>query len=231
MRRREAELMDQPGLDPREHRHALTALGRANVISRTTATLWPSIRQLARTSPAAPVRILDVACGGGHVAVSLARRAARDGVAVDITGCDISPVALEYARTLARQAGVEGIRFEPVDALCGPWPEDVDVALCTLFLHHLDDDAVVELLARMRASARRLVLASDLRRSATGYVFAWAGCRLLSTSRVFHVDGARSVEAAFTPAEAEHLAARAGLDGARVTTHWPERWMLNWARP
>ena len=83
----------------------------------------------------------------------------------------------------------------------------------------------------MKAAARRLVLVSDLRRSATGYVFAWAGCRLLSRSRVFHVDGTRSVEAAFTPAEAELLAAKAGLDGARVTTHWPQRWLLAWSRP
>lgn len=223
--------MDQPGLDAREHRHALTALGRANLVSRTTTALWPAIRQIARTDPAAPVRILDIASGGGHVAVSLARRAARDGVRVDITGCDISPVAIDCARTLAKRVGVEGVRFEPVDALRGPWPGEVDVALCTLFLHHLDDDEAVTLLGRMKATARRIVLVSDLRRSATGYLFAWAGCRLLSTSRVFHVDGTRSVEAAFTPAEAARLAAKAGMDDARVTTHWPQRWLLKWNRP
>jgi len=222
--------MDQPGLDAREHRRALTALGRANLVSRTAAILWPAVREIARTAPAAPIRILDVASGGGHVAVSLARRAARDGIAVDITGCDISPVAIDYARTLARRAGVEGVRFEPVDALHWSWPGKVDVAICTLFLHHLDEDLAAMLLARMKAAARRLVLVSDLRRSATGYLFAWAGCRLLSTSRVFHVDGTRSVAGAFTPAEARRLAARAGLDGARVTTHWPQRWLLTWVR-
>lgn len=232
-RRREAELMDQPGLDIRAHHHALTALGRANIVSRTAASLWPAIRLAAKahaggTAAGRPLRILDVASGGGHLAVALARRAARDGVRVEITGCDISPVAGDYARTLALRAGITGVRFEPVDALTGSWPGEVDVAICTLFLHHLDEQDAVTLLCRMRDAARRLVLVSDLRRSATGYVFAWAGCRMLSRSRVFHVDGTRSVEAAFTPAEAERLAAKAGLDGARVTTHWPQRWMLAW---
>jgi len=231
--------MDQPGLDVCAHHRALTALGRANVVSRTAASLWPAIRLAAEaqaggaaTAPAAggPLRILDVASGGGHLAVALARRAARDGVAVDITGCDISPVAVDYARTLALRAGVTGVRFEPVDALTGSWPGQVDIAICTLFLHHLDEEDAVTLLRRMRDAARRLVLVSDLRRSVIGYAFAWVGCRMLSRSRVFRVDGTRSVGAAFTPAEANRLAAKAGLDGARVTTDWPQRWLLTWGR-
>ena len=238
--------MDQPGLDVREHVRALTALGRANLVSRTAGSLWPAIRRAAEThaggtervaaaSPetasGGPLRLLDVASGGGHVAVALARLAARDGIPLDITGCDISLVAIDYARTLAARAGVERVRFEPVDALRGSWPAEVDISICTLFLHHLEDDGAVTLLQRMAAAARLAVLVSDLRRSATGYLFAWAGCRLLSRSRVFHVDGTRSVEAAYTPAEAESLAAKAGLDGARVTTHWPQRWLLTWRRP
>jgi 2-polyprenyl-3-methyl-5-hydroxy-6-metoxy-1,4-benzoquinol methylase len=232
--------MDQPGLDIRAHHRALTALGRANVVSRTAASLWPAIRLAAEaqasgaaTAPGAdgrPLRILDVACGGGHLAVALARRAARAGAHVEITGCDISPVAVDYARTLALRAGVTGVRFELVDALTGSWPGEVDVAICTLFLHHLDEEDAVALLCRMRGDARRLVLVSDLRRSVPGYAFAWAGCRMLSRSHVFHVDGTRSVEAAFTPADAERLAAKAGLAGARVTTHWPQRWLLTWSR-
>ena len=221
--------MDQPGLDAREHTHALAALGRANLVSRTAGSIWPAIRRAAGPARGAPVRLLDVASGGGHVAVALARLAARDGIPLQIIGCDISPVAIEYARTLAGRAGVEGVRFEPADALGGSWPAEVDIAICTLFLHHLDDHEAAALLRRMATAARRLVLVSDLRRSGTGYVFAWAGCRLLSRSHVFHVDGARSVAAAFTPAEAKRLAASAGLDGARVSTHWPQRWMLTWS--
>ena len=222
--------MDQPGLDPLEHRNALTALGRANAVSRTVATIWPAIRRAA-DGTSEPLRILDVASGGGHVAVGLARRAEREGIAVRVTGWDISAVAVDYARALAAGAGVTRVGFEVADASSAAWPAAADVAVCCLFLHHLDDEEAVALLRRLKAAARRLVVVTDLRRSRAGHLFAWAGCRLLSRSRVFHVDGTRSVAAAFTTAEARQLAARAGLAGARVGERWPQRWLLTWQGP
>ena len=83
----------------------------------------------------------------------------------------------------------------------------------------------------MGAAAGRAVLVDDLVRGRRGFALAWAGCRLLSGSRVVHHDGPVSVAAAFTPAEAIDLARRAGLDGATVTRHWPERFLLAWRRP
>jgi hypothetical protein len=60
---------------------------------------------------------------------------------------------------------------------------------------------------------------------------AQLGSRVLTTSHVVHVDGPRSVEGAFTRAEALALAERAGLNGARVSRRWPFRWLLTWRRP
>jgi hypothetical protein len=97
-----------------------------------------------------------------------------------------------------------------------------------LFLHHLDEPQAVALLARMAGAARRLVLVNDLNRSRAGYLLAWAGTRLLSTSAVVHTDGPLSVEGAFTIAEATALAEKAGLTGARVEPRWPCRWLLQW---
>jgi len=227
---RTPELMDQPGLDRREHDHALTSLGRANVISRTTPVVWPAILRVARSMGDRPLRILDIACGGGHVAVGLARRLARAGIAADVQGCDMSPVALDYARTLAARFRVQQVRFVHMDVMRDPWPSDFDVVHCSLFLHHLEDDDAAATLRRMKEAARQLVVVSDLRRTDLGYLFAWIGCRLLSRSRVFHVDGTLSVEAAFTTAEARVLAEHAGLRGADIRECWPQRFLLTWTR-
>ena len=226
-RHRQPEWMDQPGLDPREHRQALDSLGRAHRVSRSAAAIWPALREVVPRS-GRPLRILDLACGGGHVIVGLARRCARENVAVEACGADVSPVATGYARALALRAGVQRVSFITLDVASQPLPDAFDVVLCSLFLHHLDDDGAETLLRRMRGAARHLVLVSDLRRTRLGYLFAWAGCRLLSRSRVFHVDGTRSVEAAFTMAEARRLAERAGLTGARIVARWPQRFLLTW---
>jgi 2-polyprenyl-3-methyl-5-hydroxy-6-metoxy-1,4-benzoquinol methylase len=219
--------MDQPGLDLRAHRQALDGLGRAHRVSRSDAAIWPAIREIVPRSRR-PLRILDLACGGGHVVVDLVRRCAREGVAVEACGADLSPVATDYARTLATRAGLQRVTFVSLDVASQPLPVGFDVVLCSLFLHHLDDDEAEALLRRMRGAARHLAVVSDLRRTRLGYLFAWAGCRLLSRSRVFRADGPRSVEAAFTMDEARRLAERAGLTGARIVARWPQRFMLTW---
>src|SRR5579872_5825095 len=100
VRNRQPELMDQPGLDEKLHAHALRSLSRINWISRTSAMIWRPIRKLAlETNRSRPLRILDVACGGGDVAIGLAKRAARAEMNLRVAGCDINPVAVEHART------------------------------------------------------------------------------------------------------------------------------------
>jgi hypothetical protein len=103
--------------------------------------------------------------------------------------------------------------------------------MCSLFLHHLADDEAKDLLTRMAAAARHLLLVNDLERSTRGLLLAYLGTRLLSRSPVVHVDGLRSVRAAFTRTEVRALAERAGLNGAEVSPRWPCRYLLTWRRP
>jgi 2-polyprenyl-3-methyl-5-hydroxy-6-metoxy-1,4-benzoquinol methylase len=226
-RERVPELMDQPGLDASEHRRALDGLGRINRASRTAMALWPAIRAVAARL-GRPVRVLDLACGGGQVALDLAAYARAEGVALEICGCDTSPLAVGYAQDAALRAGASTVAFRGLDVLHENLPDGYDVVVATLFLHHLSDEEAAALLLRMSQSARHLVLVSDLRRTLSGFVLAWVGCRLLSRSPVVHVDGPRSVRAAFRTSEVRQLAARAGLAGAKLEECWPQRFLLSW---
>jgi SAM-dependent methyltransferase len=220
--------MDQPDLDAHRHTDALRGLRRLNAWSGSVRILWPSVRELAALTAPAPLRILDIASGAGDVPCGLARRAARAGIALDVEGWDISPRAIDFAR----QAGAAlPVHFERHDALHDPLPDDRDVIISSLFLHHLDEDAAVALLQRMAEAARKAILINDLARSAAGLMLAHVATRLLTWSPVVHVDGPRSVEGAFTPGEALRLAERAGLRGATVTRRWPFRYLLAWRRP
>ena len=120
------------------------------------------------------------------------------------------------------------VRFFVLDALNGDLPTGYDVVSCSLFLHHLEEPDAILLLNRMATAARHLVLIDDLIRSRWGYLLALVGCHMLSGSHVVHVDGPTSVAAAFTPSEILALAKRAGLRGATLTRHWPQRFLLTW---
>jgi len=229
-RRRRPELMDQPGLELAEHVGALQGLGRINALSRVGSVLWPPIEQLARFQGVSdrPLRVLDLATGGGDTPITLARRATATGSNVEIDGCDISSQAIAYAQGQASACGIR-VRFFVLDALREKLPSDYDVLCCSLFLHHLGEMDAIALLSRMAAAAQRLVLVDDLVRSRWGYLLALAGCHVLSSSRIVHVDGPASVAAAFTPTEALSLAERAGLLGTSLKRHWPQRFLLTWS--
>ncbi len=224
--------MDAPGLDPSRHIHALRALARVNRISGVGGRVWREVlnlwRERAHPRPGRPLRLLDVACGGGDVMVYVARRARSAGVPLEVHGCDRSPVALEHARCEFDRRGVPG-EFFVRDVLAEGLPDGYDLVCSSLFHHHLSREDAVELLRDM-AQAGRSVLVQDLLRGTLGYVLAWSGLRLLSGSDVARVDGPRSVRAAFTLSEARALAEDAQLSGAVVHRAWPERFILRWRR-
>lgn len=221
--------MDQPGLDEARHAHALHGLARINLWSLTSNALFGPIARLARDIPGRELNVLDLASGGGDVAVGLWRKARRHGIPLRIRGCDVNPRAVEFARRRAHSRRAD-VGFFVLDAVNGPLPEGYDVLICSLFLHHLDENEAVALLRRMSAAAAHLVAVDDLRRHPAGAALAALGTRILTRSDVVHVDGLRSVRAAFTIGEASQLARTSDLHGFVIRPHWPFRFLLTWRK-
>jgi 2-polyprenyl-3-methyl-5-hydroxy-6-metoxy-1,4-benzoquinol methylase len=227
---REPELMDDPALPAADHVAALGALGTINLISRTAAHLASGIAAL-RPDPSAPLTVIDVACGGGDVTIALERRLTQ--MATDrqtsVVGIDISPRAIERAARLATVRAATAT-FQARDLLRDGCPP-CDVAVSSLFLHHLDDATCKTLLRELAAAARLGIVVSDLIRSRLGLALAVVGTTVLSSSRVARVDGPASVRAARTIPEYRRLLAAAGLAAATIHRTWPERAVVVWRRP
>lgn len=236
---RRAELMDDPALPAAEHFAALDALATINAVSLTGRQLAGAVLRLIGGAVPAdrPLEVVDVACGGGDITIALARLLGRrlappsrvSAARVRVLGIDLSERAIERARSAAtRQSGPEAtVEFTTRDVLAEGLPP-CDLAVSSLFLHHLDDTAAVAVLRSMATSARLGGVVSDLVRSRTGLVLAILGTTLLARSRVARVDGPLSVRAARTRPEYRVLAERAGLPQAVVRRAWPERVLLEW---
>lgn len=224
------EIMDDPGLDPAEHEGALRGLRRINRFSRSASAVWKPIARACREANGKTLRVLDLACGGGDVALGIARKAQSAGLPIEIHGADLSEQAVEIARRTAKEQGIDAAFFR-LDAVNEAIPPGYDILMSTLFLHHLKESDAVKLLRAMTTSAGRMVLIDDLIRSQAGYALAWAGCRLLSRSRVVHHDGPVSVAGAFRIDEIRRMASAAGIEGSLIQRHWPERFLLSWSRP
>lgn len=222
------EIMDQPDLAAADHRQALDGLRRINAWSGSARILWSPLHQLARELRR-PIRMLDLACGGGDVAIRLAQRARSANLPLQILGMDVSNVAVRHASEAAAKAGVP-CSFLRKNALVDELPQDFDVVACSLFLHHLSEADAICLLRKMSRAARHLVLVNDLVRSRLGWLLAKAGTLLLSRSPVVHVDGPRSVEGAFRIDEARDLARQAGMNDVTIAGRFPCRFLLSWRK-
>lgn len=159
--------------------------------------------------------------------------ATTDAAGAKLLGVDISQTALALANENSSRAGVRAEWLE-ADVLTGPLPladQSVDLAVCSLFLHHLEPEGASRVLAEMARIARLGIIVSDLRRSRYGLALAAIAGRVMTRSRIVHIDSVRSVRAAWKAGEMLDLALRAGLRGARVRNIWPARMLLTWERP
>jgi len=220
--------MEDPALEVDRHNLALRGLARINRWSGSVRIVWPAIRDLIMKLDR-PVRVLDVACGGGDVAIGIWHRAQQIGKQLYVAGCDRSEDALAYARQRATLENAD-VNFFPLNILTTPLPEDYDVVMTSLFLHHLADPEAIDFLHGAKQAARKMVLIYDLLRHRRGLILAYIGTHLLSSSDIVHVDGPLSVRAAYTLDEVRKLAGAAGLNGATVNRRWPCRFLLSWTK-
>lgn len=233
--------MDDPAVEEGPHAHALAALNRVNQLLRFDQTLYAYVRRL---SPWKSVSVLDLGAGGGGFLGYLRRQhvASPDhtphGFAAPALDRPYAEVPLlvgldrsSYALNRAKRWNGSGIRWICGDATRIPLAdESVDVVTCSLFLHHFDETGAANVLCEAARVARRGVVVGDLSRSRLAWAATWAGTRLLSRSRIFHVDGPRSVRAAFRVDELSEVARRAGLTGAEVSQRFPFRLLLTWRK-
>ena len=220
--------MDAPDLEPERYLGSLRGLSRVNAVTGSAKILWPEILAAARANSGAPLRVLDLACGGGDVPIALLRRLRAQSLSVVIDGCDVNPIAVQQAKDHANRQGVSASFFQ-LNVLEDALPDDYDIVMSSLFLHHLSGDEARDFLSNAAAAARRSILIHDLVRSRAGLWLAQIGMRVLFCNDVCVHDGPCSVLGAFTIEEMRRLAVDAGLDACRIEARFPYRFLFQWS--
>lgn len=148
-------------------------------------------------------RILDVGCGGGILAESMAARGAR------VTGIDMGKEPLQVARLHALESGVElSYRQLTVEDLADELPGSFDVVTCMEMLEHVPDPAsVVAACARLVRPGGQLFF-STINRTAKSWLLMIAGAEYLLQ---MVPKGTHQHDRFIQPAELSRYAERAGL--------------------
>jgi ubiquinone/menaquinone biosynthesis C-methylase UbiE len=205
----EPELLDRQGHDPAVLAGNLADLRRANRLLGGVRLTTHGLERLTQgLGPGAELTIVDVATGGADIPRAVLAWAERRGLRARVVATDLS---LEVLRVAAEHA-MPGVDLAAADACALPLGDgSVDVAICSLVLHHLRPDDAVTMLREMRRVARRGVVVNDLDRNWLGFAGAWLAGRVCTHNPLTRHDGPLSVRRAYTRAEMTALAERAGL--------------------
>jgi ubiquinone/menaquinone biosynthesis C-methylase UbiE len=155
------------------------------------------------------MRVLDLATGSGDIPRLVVDYARKVGATVTVEAIDRQSSTLEIARELS--AGYPEISFLEGDVLSfGEEDSTYDLVLCSLALHHFEEDAAVRLLMRCRDLSSGFVLVSDLRRGPLATIGVYLLTALVFRESMTRIDARLSAERAFSFREFRSLAERAG---------------------
>lgn len=172
-----------------------------------------------------PMRIVDLGTGSGRLALHLMNWAKRRSLELYVYPLDLSSRNLSVAQ--------DNIKANPLiyplqaDGTALPFaPNSIDYYISSLFMHHFPPDSLISLLRETYRLARGGIIMSDIVR---GYL-PLAAFRLVQPIFARHFltrhDGILSIKRAYTPRELLEMARAAGLDNARVISHFPWRMTL-----
>jgi ubiquinone/menaquinone biosynthesis C-methylase UbiE len=208
------EFLDADQLDALELRKNLREMAMLN---RLPGGVGDSVRAVERLlGEQNEATVLDVGTGSGDFVRRLRRRRH-----VEVIASDVRSEILEIAaRNLA---GTNNVSLLQADARAIPLSDgEVDIAHASLLMHHFDPDDAIVALAEMRRVSRLGVVINDLRRGVLPFAMTAAAVLALSRGAYTRHDGVLSARRAYTLAELDTLAARAGLKRAhRSGRLWP----------
>ncbi len=221
------ERMDTPGNDPRLVAENLADLARVNRLFGGVHLTLRALERLTRgLAPGAALTILDVATGGADIPRAVLPWAQARRLRVQVLATDLNPAILRVAARgpacrPPHQAGITAadgstLHFAVADGRVLPLADrSVDVAMCSLALHHLPPADAVTMLRELRRVARRGVIVNDLVRAWPGYLGALLFARFGTRNPLTRHDGPLSARRAYTRRELAALARRAGLGPVR----------------
>lgn len=154
-------------------------------------------------------RVLDVGCGGGILAESMAVRGA------DVTGIDMAEKPLKVAKLHLLESGQKvDYRLQAVEQLAEEQPGSFDVVTCMEMLEHVPSpESIVRACARL-VKPDGFVFFSTLNRNAKSYLFAVVGAEYILNMLP---KGTHEYAKFLKPSELSRMARNAGLDVRDLT--------------
>ena len=193
------ELLDQDNIPKADLWQNLYELERINQLLGGHAATIKGLKHFIKDKNYT-YKIVDFGCGGGDSLTVIAQWAKKNHFKVSLTGIDLLPDAIEYAQK--NNAGAN-INYLQANILHLPQTEEYDIAISSLFCHHLYGDDLHAILLKKLEISKLGFLINDLHRHPLAYYSIKYLSKFFSKSYLVKNDAPLSVARGYTKVELE----------------------------
>ncbi|NQZ43618.1 MAG: methyltransferase domain-containing protein [Flavobacteriaceae bacterium] len=216
------EHMDDPCLDKESYQKAYKDINRCNRLLGGNAITIQGVLDLLKRHPKKSYTIYDMGCGDGQMLRSLSKALDKQEVTYELVGIDLRDEVLDIAREAS--AAYPQIRYEQTDLMALKGGQHCDIVLCTLTMHHFEEEAIHAFTRQFADMARVGVVINDLQRSTWAYRLFQLFSLVFIRTEIAKDDGLISISKGFRQAELEDFAARLPECEHRIEWKWAFRY-------
>jgi 2-polyprenyl-3-methyl-5-hydroxy-6-metoxy-1,4-benzoquinol methylase len=170
------------------------------------------------------ISVCEIGCGGGDNLVAINNFCKRNNVQLFVTGIDIKPECIAFAKTRKiPAANVNWIVNDYQKAILNPKP---DIIFSSLFCHHFNNEQLISQLRWMKDNSNVGFFINDLHRNFLAYYSITFLTRLFSNSYLVKNDAPLSVARGFKHHELKSLCKKAMAGSAEVVWKWAFRYLV-----
>ncbi len=217
----EKELMDLGQFNQKDFRKNLLELKLTNQYLGGHKATLKALKRILPKDKNKVIHIADVACGGGDAMLVMLRYLKSKEYKVKITGIDLNPVCINYAKETLTE-------FEGVSFIEKPYQlvnEDFDIITCSLFTHHLNEEQIQHYLTWANKHSSIGFIINDLHRHPLAYWSIKCISQIFPFSYLYKNDAPLSVLRSFTKEDWLNYAQQTGI-ALNIKWNWAFRYSV-----
>ncbi|MFV8364432.1 methyltransferase domain-containing protein [Flavobacterium sp. ZT3P35] len=220
-----SEIMDDFELEGEELKDALDKIAKINQLLGGNRLTLKGVQELLKQSKKVEIVIVDVGCGNGDMLRTLADFGKKNNLKFQLIGIDANNFTVKHAQKLSEN--YSNIKYRCEDIFDKEFKVlKYDILLCTLTLHHFNDDEIMYLLDVFYTNAATGIVINDLHRNLIAYRLFQALCFVFRLNTMSREDGLTSILRGFKKKELLQFSKKLNFKNYKI--HWKWAFRYQW---
>ena len=205
-------------------REALDKIAKINqLLGGNQLTLQGVQKLIYNIDKSQTITIVDIGCGNGDMLRKLADFGLQNNYNFNLIGIDANNFTINYAKKLSEN--YSNIKYQCEDIFNADFSElKYDIVLCTLTLHHFEDDLIEDLLKVFYNNSKTGIVINDLHRNIISYRLFQVLCFVFGLNTMSKQDGLTSILRGFKKEELISFSKKMNFKNYTIQWKWAFRY-------